>query len=694
MLDWLAGALGASQEKGPMNPVTEVPEPATIPTEAESGEHLRPAAPKNRLGWRGWNAAKALIGLPWQRRFGWAALQVDRIRYWEKQFEKFTDSELKAKGLNLRGRGRGGESLDSLLPEAFGLVAVACWRMLKMRPFDVQLTAGGILYQGGLAEVATGEGKTLVAAFPTFLHALAGKGAHVTTVNDYLARRDGELIGPIHKALGLSVGVIQQGMGDQDRAAAYRCDVTYGTAAEMGFDFLRDRLRASGNKGQETPFWGPWVKGVQYRSEADSMVQRGHHFALVDEADNVFIDEARTPLIISTPTRLATEEEQVVYRWADKLARSMQPNEHFQLDQKKQKLELTGPGKRLLRFSNPPSGKDGQAIDKLVESVEQALQAHYRFRLDQHYMIDKGKIVIIDEFTGRRMPDRHWRDGLHQAVEAKEGVAINKPSEHAAQITFQSYFKLYKLLCGMSGTAVPNWWELRRVYKLWVVKVPTNRPVIRETWPDRVFPTEEAKFQAVVEEVIRLRDQGRAVLIGTRSVEKSERLSAKLTAVGVEHQVLNARFHEQEAKIVEHAGEKGHVTIATNMAGRGTDIKPPREVIDAGGLHVLGTERHEARRIDRQLEGRAGRQGDMGSAQFFLSLEDELLEGLGESRQEALKETGKHGGRDDWQVYHSKFLEAQRRVEARHYRSRVDLLIYERNRQEVLKDLGADPFVD
>ncbi len=694
MLDWQADAPGAIQEKGFMNPVTEIPAPASVPAEPVVTEHIRAPAPKRRLGWRWSNAVKALIGLPWQRRLGWAALQVARIRSWEKQFEKLSDTDLRSRGLVLRGRGRGGEALDALLPEAFGLVSVACWRMLQMRPFDVQLAAGGILFQGGLAEVATGEGKTLVAAFPTFLHALAGKGAHVTTVNDYLARRDAELIGPIHKLLGLSVGVLQQGMGDQDRAAAYRCDVTYGTAAEMGFDFLRDRLRASNSKGQETPFWGPWVKGVAYRNEDDALVQRGHHFALVDEADNVFIDEARTPLIISTPTRLATEEEQVVFIWADKLARTMQPNEHFQLDPKKQKLELTGPGKRLLRFSNPPSGKDGQAIDKLVEAVEQALQAHYRFRLDQHYMIDKGKIVIIDEFTGRRMPDRHWRDGLHQAVEAKEGVAINKPSEHAAQITFQSYFKLYKLLCGMSGTAVPNWWEVRRVYKLWVVKVPTNRPVIRETLPDRVFPTEEAKFDAVVAEVLRLRELGRAVLIGTRSVEKSERLSAKLTAAGVEHQVLNARLHEQEAKIVEHAGEKCRVTIATNMAGRGTDIKPAPEVIAAGGLHVLGTERHEARRIDRQLEGRAGRQGDMGSAQFFLSLEDELLEGLGESRQESLKEIGKRGGRSDWQTYHGKFLEAQRRVEARHYRSRVDLLIYERNRQEILKDLGADPFVD
>jgi preprotein translocase subunit SecA len=309
-------------------------------------------------------------------------------------------------------------------------------------------------------------------------------------------------------------------------------------------------------------------------------------------------------------------------------------------------------------------------------------------------MLDKGKVVIIDEFTGRRMPDRHWRDGLHQAVEAKEGVVINKQADHAAQITFQSYFRLYKKLAGMTGTAKQNRWELRRVYKIWVVCVPTNRPVRRRHWPDQVFPTEDAKFDAVVREVVRLRDQGRAVLIGTRSVEKSEALSERLKAAGVEHEVLNARQHEREAKIVEQAGQVGRVMIATNMAGRGTDIKPAAEVVAAGGLHVLGTERHEALRIDRQLMGRSGRQGDPGSAQFFLSLEDELLEGLGPERQERWKRRGRRGGDEDWDAHRRLFVEAQRRVERRHYRSRVDLMVHERNRQEVLKDLGADPYVD
>jgi preprotein translocase subunit SecA len=423
-------------------------------------------------------------------------------------------------------------------------------------------------------------------------------------------------------------------------------------------------------------------------------VQREHNFALVDEADNIFIDEARTPLIISGQTRPATAEEAVVYQWADRLARAMERDQHYTYDEKKQKIELTDEGRGLCRWSNPPVGPHSHAMDKLFEHVERALHANVRFRLDQHYMIEKGKVVIIDEFTGRKMPDRHWREGLHQAVEAKEKVQVTVAADHAAQITFQSYFRLYKKLAGMTGTAAQNWWEIRRVYKIWVVTVPTNRPVIREHWPDRVLPTEDAKFDAVVAEIARLRGLGRPVLVGTRSVEKSEKLSQKLHAAGIEHQVLNAKLHEQEAKIVEHAGEPGRVTIATNMAGRGTDIKLGRGVAEAGGLHVLGTERHEARRIDRQLMGRSGRQGDPGSCQFFLSLEDELLEGLGPERQEELQEEGRQGGAVDWQAYAGLFLKAQRRTERRHYRQRVDLLVYEKQRQEILKDLSADPYVD
>ena len=650
---------------------------------------------EGRLGSPPANWAFALAGLPWQRRLAWAALQVPRIRAWEKKCLALADEELRTAGLRLRGRARGGESLDDILPEAFGLVCAASRRFLGMRPHDVQLAAGVVMHNGALAELATGEGKTLSASLPVFLNALQGKGTHVTTVNDYLARRDAETMEPIYKGLGMTVGALQQQMGEQDRHKAYRCDITYGTSSEFGFDFLRDRLKAAGAKGQESPFWAPWHGGSSAPKPDDLFVQRGHHYALVDEADNIFVDEAKTPLVIAGPTRLASPDEARVYTWANELSVKMALDKHFTFDPKKQKLELTKDGESLVRYSDPPRiGAESLAVDKLHERLEHALQARYRFRRDQHYMVMKEKVVIVDESTGRPMPDRHWREGLHQAVEAKEGVPIHFPSDHAAQITYQSFFRLYAKLSGMTGTAAQNWFELWRVYKLWVVCVPTNRPIQRKLWPDRVFPTEDAKFEAVVAEVLRLMEQGRSVLIGTRSVDKSEDLSARLKAAGIEHSVLNARQNEMEAQIVAQAGKQGRVTIATNMAGRGTDIKPDPEVLAAGGLHVLGTERHESLRIDRQLMGRAGRQGDPGSAQFFLSLDDELLEALGAKRQEALKARGKRWGGSDWQAYLPLFHKAQRRMEAKHYRSRVDLMVHEKQRQETLKDLGADPFVD
>lgn len=649
----------------------------------------------NRLGTPLMNHVRALFGSPAQRRLARAALFIDKIRHYEAEFSKLSDAELKQRGQQLRGRARGGENLDLLLPEAFGAVCVAATRVHNMRPFDVQLAGGVVMHQGGLAELATGEGKTLCATLPVTLNALPGKGVHVTTVNDYLARRDAELMGRVYAALGMTTGCLQMQMPEQERNRAYRCDITYGMASEFGFDFLRDRLKVSGDRGQAIPFWGPWMGNGQVQQQPlDPKVQREHYFALVDECDNIFIDEARTPLIISAPTRPATPEESVVYYWADKVSQRMERDRHFTHDEKKQKIELTEEGKQLVRWSEPPAGPHSHAMDKLHEHVERALHAYFRFRRDQHYMIEKEKIVIIDEFTGRRMPDRHWREGLHQAVEAKEGVAITLAADHAAQITFQSYFRLYKKVCGMTGTAKQAWMELRRVYKTWVICVPTNRPVIREQWPDKVFPNEKAKYDAVVDEIKRLHEQGRPLLVGTRSVEKSEYLSKQLGELGIRHEVINAKQHEMEAKIVETAGEMGRVTIATNMAGRGTDIKLGPGVAELGGLHVIGTERHESLRIDRQLAGRAGRQGDRGSCQFFLSLEDELLEGLGPVRQERLKEIGQAGGNQDWQKYLPYFKKAQRRLERRHRRQRVDLMLYEKQRQEILKDLGADPYVD
>jgi preprotein translocase subunit SecA len=700
-------------------------------------EFVRAPQSSNRLGWQWLNRIKATFGLPWQRRLAYAALQVPKVRYWERKFDSLTDSEIKLQGLQFRGRARGGESLSKLLPEVFGLACVASKRFLGLRPFDVQVCAGVVMHHSAFAELATGEGKTLVAILPVSLHAMLGKGAHVTTVNDYLARRDGEWTSAAYNAMGLNVGILQGEMAEDDRYQAYRQDITYGTASEFGFDFIRDRLKVAGSTNQMMPFWQPWTMHGKFSRPLDPKVQRGHYFALVDEADNIFIDEAKTPLIIAQPTRFATENESIVYKWANTLAPKMRLDEEFTYDIKKQKLELTEAGKRIVRWSNPPTGPHSHAMDKLYEHVERACQAHFRFKRDQHYLVDDDEVVLIDEGTGRLMPDRHLREGLHQAIEAKEGVPLTFASDHAAQITFQRYFRLYDRLCGMSGTAIDNIWEIRRVYKLWVVQVPRNRALLRQDSPDRVYPTQDAKFDAVAEEIRRLNSIGRPVLVGTRTVEASESLSARLKKFGIPHTILNAKPEnaEREADIVAQAGRYGTVTISTNMAGRGTDIilggnvetmvwarfkdqyamrhhvpkdkwhevvdeikaqenldEDRSKVLNCGGLHVLGTERHDARRVDRQLAGRSGRQGDPGSSQFFLALDDDLLEGLGASKQEALEERGKRGGNVD--SYLPYFIKAQYRVERRHKRQRVDLMLYEKNRLEILEDIGADPYVD
>jgi preprotein translocase subunit SecA len=659
---------------------------------------LTAAAPKianvpGRLGSLPYNLVTARIGLPWKRRLAKAALVIPSIRVQEARFLNLSDQDLRAEAMKLRGLARGGAKLDRLIARSFGLTSVAIRRVHGFQPFDVQLAAGVVMHYGGLVELATGEGKTLSAVAPAFLNALPGKGVHVTTVNDYLAKRDAEEMGPVYRLLGLTVGLIQQKMPDGDRQAAYRCDLTYGTASEFGFDFLRDRMKVRGGQASTAPVWAPWFGGGG--PPADPRVQRELNYAIVDEADSIFVDEARTPLIIANPTRPATAEEQVVYLWADKLVQTMRRDDHFKLDAKKDKLELTDAGRAVVRYSNPPAGPHAHAMDKMIEAIEKALQAHYRFRLDQHYMVNKeGKIVIIDEGTGRPMPDRHWRDGLHQAVEAKERVGITVQSDHAAQITYQNFYKLYKKLAGMSGTLMPNFREMRRVYRRWVTKVPTNRPVRRTMAADAVFPTEDAKFQAVAEQVRQMNAAGRPVLVGTRTVDKSEKLSALLAGLGVEHRVLNARQDANEAEVVAAAGQPGRVTVATNMAGRGTDIKLGDGVAKLGGLHVIGTERHEAERIDRQLAGRAGRQGDPGTAQFFVSLEDNLLEGLGQKRQRALGELARSGASRPWAMFRRLFKAAQRRMERKHYKQRLDLMHYDKQRQEMLQDLGADPYVD
>ena len=706
---------------------------STVVAEATTVDAERPLAPprkrsSGRLGLYWLNYLRAWSISPSRRLLARAALLVPAIRHFERRYANIPDNELIPQMNRLRGLARGGVLNHRVVAEAFGLTSVAIWRVLGMRAFDVQLAAGAVMHWGGLVELATGEGKTLTAAFPTALNALTSRGVHVATVNDYLAKRDAENMGPVFSRLGLSVGVLQVRNDDASRSEAYKKDITYGTASEFGFDFLRDRMKVRGGEASKAPFWAPWV--AEGPVKLDPRVQRELNFALVDEADSVFIDDARTPLIVSAPTRLATPEEQVVYVWADRVVRGLKPREHFFIDVKKDKIELTDGGSQVVRYSNPPVGPNSKAMDKLIEAIEKAIHAHHRFALDHHYMLINNKVVIVDEGTGRPMPDRQWREGLHQAVEAKEGMPIHVASDHAAQITFQSYFRHYRKLAGMSGTVVQNWRELRKVYRLRVICVPTNRPVIRQQWPDRVFATEDAKFDAIVEEIIAMRQQGRPVLVGTRSVEKSEAISERLKKAGVPHQVLNARQNEQEAMIVAQAGRPGLVTVATNMAGRGTDIKlgggidemlkevreDPQlseedkrkkmaeiraewqtlhdQVVAAGGLHVIGTERHEAIRIDRQLLGRAGRQGDPGSGQFYVSMEDQILEAFGVQYRAKLTELGRQGSNRDWSAFRRLFVKAQKKTERKHYRQRLDLLNYQKQRREMLDDLGADPFVD
>ncbi len=671
-----------------------------LPADPHADRSLPHTAPKianvsGRLGNPAANALTASLGMPWTRRLAKAALLIPKIRDFESRFLTLTDTNFAVASRALRGRTRGGANLDTFIPEAFGLACAAIRRIHGYQPFDVQLAAGITMHFGGLVELATGEGKTLCAIAPAYLNALPAKGVHVTTVNDYLAKRDAAEMGPVYQLLGLTVGCLQQKMEDHLRQQAYKADITYGTGSEFGFDFLRDRMKLRGGQAQGNPFWSGWTGGG---TKADPRCLRAEtplNYAIVDEADSIFIDEGRTPLVIANPTRPATEEEQVVYKWADGVVKGLLEKQHFTLDLKKEKVELTDEGKQVVRYSNPPSGQHAHAMDKLIKHIEKGVMAYRRFKRNEHYYVaDDGKVVIIDERTGRAMPDRNWQEGQHQAVEAKEGVPITLQSEHAAQVTYMNFYRLYKKLGGMSGTLLPNFWELRKVYRRWTTKIPTNRPVKRVQMPDAVYPTEQTKFAAVVEQVRQMVAAGRPVLIGTRTVDKSEALSALLTEAGVEHRVLNARQDKQENEIVSQAGQPKRVTVATNMAGRGTDIKLGPGVAAAGGLHVIGTERHDAERVDRQLAGRAGRQGDPGSAQFFLSLEDFLLEGLGKKAHEQLIRIGKAGGNRNWQSYLPLFKQSQKLQERKHRRQRLDLMNYDKHRQEQLSDLGADPYVD
>ncbi|WP_418765960.1 preprotein translocase subunit SecA [Mailhella sp.] len=589
----------------------------------------------------------------------------------EPQMKALSDEEIPAKLAEYRDQVQnGGRSLDDVLPEVFALVREASSRVMGMRHYDVQLVGGMVLHAGKIAEMKTGEGKTLVATLPVVLNALSGKGVHVVTVNDYLARRDAEWMGRLYNFLGLSVGVIVQGLNDDERKAAYACDITYGTNNEFGFDYLRDNMK----------FY------------AEQLVQRGHNFAIVDEVDSILIDEARTPLIISG----ASDESTELYQAMDAVVRQLKAEEDYTLDEKSKTAMLTDAGvakcEKILGIENlfDPGSIAYQ------HHILQSLKAHHCFKRDVDYIVsDEGKVVIVDEFTGRLMPGRRFSDGLHQALEAKEGVKVEAENQTLASITFQNYFRMYDKLAGMTGTAQTEAVEFDQIYHLETITIPTNKPMIRKDLPDLIFRTQREKYQAIIESIKELYKTGQPVLVGTISIETSELLSSMLKKEGVPHSVLNAKHHAEEAAIVAQAGQKGHVTIATNMAGRGTDIVLGEGVKELGGLHILGTERHESRRIDNQLRGRSGRQGDPGSSRFYLSLEDNLMRIFGSERISGLMEKlGMKEGEPIENRMVSKAIEnAQKRVEGHNFEIRKTLLDYDNvmnQQREVIYTLRRD----
>jgi len=596
---------------------------------------------------------KKIIGTKNDRELKRLSLLLDEVNGFETTMMALSDTELQAKTPYFREKLKNGLTLDDILTEAFAAAREASRRTLMMRPFDMQVIGGIVLHEGKIAEMKTGEGKTLAATMPLYLNALEGKGCHVVTVNDYLAKRDSEWMGPIYRFLGLTVGVIIHGMDDEERRIAYGADITYGTNNEFGFDYLRDNMKFS----------------------LEEYVQREFNFAIVDEVDSILIDEARTPLIISGPSDESTDK----YNKINQVIPRLKKETDYTVEEKSKTVVLTEEGvasvEKLLNVQNLYEPRNIE----IVHHVNQALRAHTLFKRDVDYLVKDGQVVIVDEFTGRVMPGRRYSDGLHQALEAKERVKVEKENQTLASITFQNYFRMYKKLAGMTGTADTEAEEFKKIYNLEVVVMPTNMPMIREDHNDLIYKTEPEKIKAVIEEVKALNKARRPVLIGTISIEKSELLSKHLTRAGVKHHVLNAKNHEKEAEIVAQAGQAGMVTISTNMAGRGTDIKLGEGVADVGGLHILGTERHESRRIDNQLRGRSGRQGDKGSSRFYLSLEDDLLRIFGAERISSIMDTiGIEENQPIEHKYISRAIEnAQKRVEGQNFDIRKHLLDYD-----------------
>ncbi|ALS26111.1 subunit SecA of preprotein translocase [Paenibacillus sp. 32O-W] len=578
---------------------------------------------------------------------------VEKINAMEPAFAALSDDALRAKTEEFKSRIEKGETLDELLPEAFATVREGSKRALGMRHFDVQLIGGMVLHDGKIAEMKTGEGKTLVATLPVYLNALLGKGVHVVTVNDYLAQRDSQQMGKLYEFLGLTVGCNLHGLSHEEKQRAYACDITYGTNNEFGFDYLRDNM-------------------VLYKEQ---MVQRPLYYAIIDEVDSILIDEARTPLIISGQAAKSTE----LYYAADRFVSRLKPEEDYTIDVKLRNAVLTEAGVEKAERAFGIDNLFDHAHVLLNHHIQQALKAHAIMKRDVDYVVQNDEVVIVDEFTGRLMSGRRYSDGLHQAIEAKEGLKVQNESMTLATITFQNYFRMYRKLAGMTGTAKTEEEEFKKIYGLDVVQIPTNRQMIRQDLPDVVYKTEQGKFKAVVEEIVRRHQNNQPVLVGTVSIENSEKLSEMLKRRGIPHKVLNAKYHAEEAEIISRAGQPGAVTIATNMAGRGTDILLGEGVAELGGLHIIGTERHESRRIDNQLRGRAGRQGDPGSSQFYLSLEDELMRRFGSENIMGMMD--RLGFSEDEPI-ESKLItraieSAQKRVEGSNFDTRKIVLQYD-----------------
>jgi len=596
---------------------------------------------------------KKIVGSKNDRELKRLSRILDVINERETSIAALSDGGLKSKTSYFKKCLADGAALDDILPEAFAVVRETARRTVGMRPFDVQIIGGIVLHQGKIAEMKTGEGKTLAATMPVYLNALTGKGAHIVTVNDYLARRDAAWMGPIYEFLGLSVGVILHGLDDAQRKAAYNCDITYGTNNEFGFDYLRDNMK--------------------FRIE--DYVQREFNYAIVDEVDSILIDEARTPLIISGPSEESTDK----YYRINQIIPRLKKEEDYTIDEKSRTVVLTEHGvatsEKLLKVENLYEPKNME----ILHHVNQALKAHTLFKKDVDYVVKDGQVIIVDEFTGRIMPGRRYSDGLHQALEAKERVKIERENQTLASITFQNYFRMYEKLAGMTGTADTEAAEFKKIYNLDVVVIPTNMPMIRVDHADVIYKTTKEKYDAIIEEIKELHRQNQPVLVGTISIEHSELLSTYLKRSGVKHNVLNAKHHEREAEIIAQAGQPGTVTISTNMAGRGTDIKLGEGVAELGGLHILGTERHESRRIDNQLRGRSGRQGDQGSSRFYLSLEDDLLRIFGAERISSIMDRiGMEEGQPIEHGLISKAIEnAQRKVEGHNFEIRKHLLEYD-----------------